>query len=122
VCHSSQEGRDDQQARHTDRETAMARDQDHAQVPGRKRGPQPGSEAARRRGTTTREKYGPDFYSRIGTKGGQAMLQTRGPEYYARIGQKGGKMTRDRHGLGYYERIGKLGGSARKHQRAHPGD
>jgi len=62
-------------------------------------------EAARKGGNTTKERYGPDFYSRIGRKGGQRVAKERGPEFYSEIGRKGGearvaqsrKLERERH-------------------------
>ena len=48
-------------------------------------------EAARKGGNTTKERYGPDFYSRIGRKGGQRVARERGPEFYSEIGRKGGE-------------------------------
>lgn len=48
-------------------------------------------EAARKGGNTTKERYGPDFYSRIGRKGGQRVARERGPEFYSSIGKKGGE-------------------------------
>jgi general stress protein YciG len=48
-------------------------------------------EAARKGGNTTKERYGPDFYSRIGKKGGQRVARERGPEFYSEIGRKGGE-------------------------------
>jgi general stress protein YciG len=48
-------------------------------------------EAARKGGNTTKQRYGPDFYSRIGKKGGQRVARERGPEFYAEIGRKGGE-------------------------------
>jgi len=36
-----------------------------------KRGPEPGSQKAKRGGQAVREKYGPEFYSKIGKKGGE---------------------------------------------------
>ena len=49
------------------------------------------AEAARKGGNTTKERYGPDFYSRIGRKGGQRVAKERGPEFYSEIGRKGGE-------------------------------
>ena len=49
------------------------------------------AEAARKGGNTTKERYGPDFYSRIGRKGGQRVARERGPEFYSEIGRKGGE-------------------------------
>lgn len=48
-------------------------------------------EAARKGGNTTKERYGPDFYSRIGRKGGQRVAKERGPDFYSEIGRKGGE-------------------------------
>ena len=48
-------------------------------------------EAARKGGNTTKQRYGPDFYSRIGKKGGQRVARERGSEFYAEIGRKGGE-------------------------------
>lgn len=48
-------------------------------------------EAARKGGNTTKERYGPDFYSKIGRKGGQRVAKERGPEFYSEIGRKGGE-------------------------------
>ena len=48
-------------------------------------------EAARKGGNTTKQRYGPDFYSRIGRKGGQRVARERGPEFYSEIGRKGGE-------------------------------
>lgn len=48
-------------------------------------------EAARKGGNTTKERYGPDFYSRIGRKGGQRVARERGAEFYSEIGRKGGE-------------------------------
>jgi general stress protein YciG len=62
-------------------------------------------EAARKGGNTTKQRYGPDFYSRIGRKGGQRVAKERGPDFYSEIGRKGGearvaqsrKLEHDRH-------------------------
>lgn len=54
-------------------------------------GPMTIEEAARKGGNTTKERYGPDFYSRIGRKGGQRVARERGPEFYSQIGRKGGE-------------------------------
>lgn len=48
-------------------------------------------EAARKGGNTTKQRYGPDFYSRIGRKGGQRVAKERGPDFYSEIGRKGGE-------------------------------
>ena len=49
------------------------------------------AEAARKGGNTTKQRYGPDFYSRIGRKGGQRVARERGPDFYSEIGRKGGE-------------------------------
>lgn len=58
---------------------------------GGERRPMTIEEAARKGGNTTKERYGPDFYSRIGRKGGQRVAKERGPEFYSEIGRKGGE-------------------------------
>jgi general stress protein YciG len=77
---------------------------------GKRRGPAPGSEEARRGGTSVREKYGVDFYARIGKQGGEAVKQQRGSGFYAQIGHKGGAATKAKYGKEFYSRIGKKGG------------
>jgi general stress protein YciG len=76
----------------------------------RKRGPQPGTEAARRGGRAAAEKYGSEFYRQIGKKGGAEAKARYGSEHFARIGRRGGETTRARLGLDHYARIGKIGG------------
>lgn len=76
-----------------------------------KRGPDAGSEKAKRGGQAVRDKYGSDFYSRIGKKGGETVKQ-RGPDFYAEIGRKGGEATKRSLGVEFYSRIGKAGGEA----------
>jgi uncharacterized protein len=61
-------------------------------------------------GQAVREKYGPEFYSRIGKKGGEAVKEKRGPAFYAEIGKKGGESTKRQQGIEFYSRIGKKGG------------
>jgi len=48
-----------------------------------KRGPEPGSQKAKRGGQAVREKYGPEFYSKIGKKGGETVKNKRGAQFYA---------------------------------------
>ena len=64
-----------------------------------KRGPEPGSQKAKRGGHAVREKYGSEFYSKIGKlggkKGGESTKRRQGSEFYSRIGKKGGE-----HGKG----------------------
>ncbi len=80
-----------------------------------KRGPEPGSQKAKRGGQAVREKYGPEFYSRIGKKGGETVKEKRGPKFYAEIGKKGGESTKRQQGSAFYSKIGKKGG---EHGRA----
>ena len=57
------------------------------------------SEAGRKGGETTAERYGHEFYEEIGKKGGQKGGQTTfkryGPQFYEEIGRKGGHKVRD---------------------------
>ncbi|MEO7002764.1 MAG: hypothetical protein ABI068_13200, partial [Ktedonobacterales bacterium] len=60
---------------------------DHAQmIDGKRRGPRPGTDAARRGGKAVAEKYGREFYSTIGAKGGRAAKEQLGLDFYASIG------------------------------------
>lgn len=70
-------------------EAATTESQD--QTKGAEERPMTIAEAARKGGNTTKERYGPDFYSRIGRKGGQRVARERGPEFYSEIGRKGGE-------------------------------
>jgi uncharacterized protein len=79
-----------------------------------KRGPKPGSEAAKRGGRAAFEHLGREFYARIGRKGGQEAKARHGSEHYAAIGRKGGEKTKATHGLDFYQRIGKIGGKRRR--------
>ncbi len=51
-------------------------------------------EAGRRGGTSTKKRYGPDFYKGIGKKGGETTKQRHGREHYEKIGKKGGAKVR----------------------------
>jgi len=51
-------------------------------------------EAGRRGGTSTKKRYGPDFYKNIGKKGGETTKQRHGHEHYEKIGRKGGQQMR----------------------------
>ncbi len=51
-------------------------------------------EAGRRGGTSTKKKYGGDFYKAIGKKGGETTKERHGPEHYEKIGKKGGAKVR----------------------------
>lgn len=86
---------------------------------GRKPGPRPGSEEARRGGLAAREKYGVDYYRRIGARGGYALRDRRGLAFYSEIGRQGGEATRRSRGTEHYVQIGRLGGQ-RRHKRGEP--
>lgn len=45
-----------------------------------------------------------------GRLGGNATKEKYGPDHYSRIGQMGGSTTARRHGTSHYSRIGKLHG------------
>src|ERR1700688_4795187 len=75
-----------------------------------KRGPEPGSQKAKRGGQAVREKYGLESYSKIGKKGGETVKEKRGPQFYAEIGKKGGESTKRQQGSEFYSKIGKKGG------------
>src|ERR1700730_14143214 len=77
-----------------------------------KRGPEPGSQKAKRGGQAVRAKYGPEFYSKIGKKGGETVKEKRGPQFYAEIGKKGGESTKRQQGSEFYSKIGKKGGES----------
>lgn len=79
----------------------------------RKSGPKPGSEAAKRGGRTTRDRYGAEHFRQIGATGGSAIFQTRGVDYYQEIGRRGGETTRRKFGSEHYARIGRIGGRQR---------
>ena len=48
------------------------------------------SEAGRKGGNKTKEKYGKDFYRKIGKAGGDETKALHGHEFYEAIGKKGG--------------------------------
>ncbi len=77
-----------------------------------KKGPVPGSEAARRGGQATAAKYGPEHFRALGLKGG-ASTAKRGREYYREAGKKGGEVTLERHGREHMAEIGQRGGLSR---------
>ena len=51
-------------------------------------------EAGRRGGTSTKKKYGGEFYQSIGKKGGETTKQRMGPGFYEKIGRKGGQRVK----------------------------
>ena len=81
---------DDQERKEKKTPDAATGEEGHAEEGGTER-PMTIEEAARKGGNTTKERYGPDFYSRIGRKGGQRVAKERGPEFYSEIGRKGGE-------------------------------
>ena len=48
-------------------------------------------EAGRKGGTTTRARYGPEFFQEIGQKGGKAVSERYTNEHFREIGRKGGR-------------------------------
>lgn len=87
-----------------------------AAVP-RKRGPRPGTEAARRGGLAARARHGSEFYRKIGAQGGQTVRERHGSSFYADIGRRGGESTKRNRGLEHYAEIGRIGG--RKNGKRH---
>jgi len=51
-------------------------------------------EAGRRGGSTTKKRYGGDFYKAIGKKGGETTKARMGPGFYEKIGRKGGRQMK----------------------------
>jgi len=54
------------------------------------------SEAGRKGGLVTKEKYGKDFYKKIGKQGGDETKALHGHEFYEAIGKKGGAVVKRR--------------------------
>ncbi|MGH2393910.1 MAG: hypothetical protein ACRDGH_10550 [Candidatus Limnocylindria bacterium] len=48
-------------------------------------------EAGRKGGTTTRQRYGSEFYQEIGQKGGRTVSERYSHEHFQQIGRKGGR-------------------------------
>jgi general stress protein YciG len=86
-------------------------------VTGAKKGPAPGTPAAKHGGNAVRAKYGVDFYAQIGKLGGDAIKQAKGVDFYAQIGHKGGESTKRNHGPEYYVEIGRKGGQRRSEDK-----
>ncbi len=90
---------------------------------GRKPGPQPGSEGARRiaeahRGSKDHDQSGgfasnPDRAREAGRKGGDAVKQRYGPDFYKEIGRKGGETVKKSRGMEFFSEIGRKGGATR---------
>jgi len=57
------------------------------------------AEAGRKGGTTTKDRYGVEFYEEIGhrggLKGGNTTFKRYGPQFYQEIGRKGGHRVRE---------------------------
>ena len=68
------------------------------------------SEAGKRGGETTSERYGHEFYENIGKKGGKTTSERYGSPFYEEIGAKGGQTTSQKYGHEFYEEIGHKGG------------
>lgn len=81
-----------------------------AALPPKRRGPKPGSEAAKHGGQATRDKWGVEHFRRIGALGGAMVRKERGPEFYKEMGRRGGEATRRKLGTEHYARIGRIGG------------
>ena len=97
----------------TDRSVSPSVDDSAAQAQhatAKRRGPRPGTAAARRGGQAVAEKYGREFYSTIGAKGGRAAKEQLGLDFYASIGHRGGETTQKTYGKEHYARIGRIGG------------
>ena len=62
----------------------------------KRRGPRPGSAAAKRGGQAMAETHDHDYFAAIGRKGGKAM-KARGPDYFREIGRKGGLAKHHKH-------------------------
>jgi general stress protein YciG len=48
-------------------------------------------EAGRKGGSTTRDRYGSDFFQEIGAKGGRTVSERYSSEHFREIGRKGGR-------------------------------
>jgi uncharacterized protein len=92
---------------------ASAGARDTSPPPPHRRGPKPGSEAAKRGGRATRDKWGAEHFRRIGAIGGTRVREERGLEFYQEIGRRGGETTRRKLGAEHYARIGRIGGRQR---------
>lgn len=86
----------------------------------KKRGPKPGSEAAKHGGRATARRYGREFYSRIGRKGGATNRERHDKDFWREIGRKGGETTKQKHGEHYYKEIGRKGGHHSKRDKRPP--
>lgn len=86
----------------------------------KKRGPKPGTPAARKGGLAASARLGHDFYVGIGRKGGETVKRTHNRDYYSELGKKGGATTRDRMGSEFYAEIGRKGGQRNKKKERDP--
>jgi len=101
---------------------------------GRKPGPQPGSDGARRiseahRGSHDHDQTGgfasnPSLARQAGQKGGDIVKSRYGPDFYKEIGRKGGETVRQARGAEFFAQIGRKGGSTRSRSKREesPGD
>lgn len=94
--------------------------EDRPQTGPKKRGPKPGTPAARKGGLAAAERLGHDFYVGIGRKGGETVKRTHSLDYYSEMGKKGGATTRDRRGSEFYAEIGRKGGQKNKTKKRKP--
>lgn len=93
---------------------------DRPQTVPRKRGPKPGTPAARKGGLAASARLGHDFYVGIGRKGGETVKRTHSLDYYSEMGKKGGATTRERMGSEFYAEIGRKGGQRNKKKEREP--
>lgn len=95
-------------------------EEDRPQTGPKKRGPKPGTPAARKGGLAAAARLGHDFYVGIGRKGGETVKRTHSLDYYSEMGKKGGATTRDRRGSEFYAEIGRKGGQRNKKKASDP--
>jgi general stress protein YciG len=74
----------EQVGRNTDRRARNARGSARVREPN-------GTEAQRRGGMTTKQRYGREHFVEIGAKGGELVRDKRGKDFYVEIGRRGGK-------------------------------
>lgn len=66
-------------------------------------------EAGKKGGTTTKLKYGSDFFRELGRKGGTTTRRRHGRKFYQTIGKKGGDRAKRLFGHAFYRQIGRKG-------------
>lgn len=77
-----------------------------------KRGPQPGSDGARRRIEKLKERYGENCFLDWAS-----AQKERDPEHYVKLGEKGGPTTLAKYGREHYVEIGNKSAQKRKEMR-----